>query len=186
MCVYRYISLKYFLPFPVSGIVFVLTAVRIVQAEWTWCSILPIAQASMMLFSGFSEISWGNLGLSWALWQQVVCLSCRPALPGPSQCWDRGEISPKSLATNLIALMGKKGRVATSVLASQFLLSWPCGKKSPIYHVLHSCIVRKEQDFLPPVPVHFQSRWEKGEVKPLSLTASSCGPVQYMPLIPVF
>lgn len=84
ICVHLYIVETIFLPFAGGGIAFVLSAGC--QARH---SVLPIAQASITLFAGSSDISWETHG-----WVRCHCSSgskgsiCPAdlALPPLSQC----------------------------------------------------------------------------------------------------
>lgn len=122
------------------------------RADWTWCSVLAIAQALITAFR-HSEIIWDACGWIGCHYSSKWCICpAGLALPAPSQGWGRGEgntFSPPRTCwpPTCLALWGRKTWNHHTDLSVSLPLSM--GEEMPQVPSLCSCFVRERHCSLP-------------------------------------
>lgn len=160
-----------------------------------WHSILPIAQASMTLFAGSSDVSWethGWVGHHYSSGSKGSICPVDLALPSPSQCWGWGEISNLSASRAWLptCLPYEEEKHATSC----WPLSYSCldfvGKNAPSAlegrNICFAPPLQWKNSFMLPVPYMSETGKKNEKWSPSHLPASSCRPKQHKTLVIVF
>lgn len=161
------------------------------RSQWTWCSVLAIAQA-LTTACRHSEIIWDACGWVGCHYSSKWCICpAGLALPAPSQGWGRGQGNtlspPRTWPPNCLPLWWRKTWNPHTDLSVSLLLSM--GEEMPQLPSFVLLLCKGERVFPATHPVewiilHIQSS-EKKKWGLSHLTARSCLPEQDRTLVPV-